>query len=281
MFSLQEAREAQAVKEVNELLKQEIAQRREAEQTLRKTQGELVQAGKLAALGHMSAAIAHELNQPVTAIRTFIASCRIFIERRQLEKVGENLGYIDELTTRMSSITRQLKTFARKSKGLTERVDPVEVIERVVVYSGPQFAAAGVVLQRDMPPKGVAVILGDDLQLEQVITNLLLNGLDAMHDSSKKEMRLRLAIEGEYAVFTCSDSGPGISQTAMEKLFDPFYTTKEIGEGLGLGLSISYGIIQEMHGTITAGNNPDGGAVFTLRLPLAKSPVLENKGAIQ
>lgn len=272
LLSRREAREAQAVRQLNELLQKEVAQRRETEQTLRQTQRELVQAGKLAALGHMSAAIAHELNQPVTAIGTFVASCRIFIERQQLEQVRANLGHIDKLTARMTSITRQLKTFARKSKGREEPVDLAEIVERVLVFTGPQLEAGHIMVQTELPPRGEAIVRGDSLQFEQVMTNLLRNAMDAMKNAARKEMRISLAASGDQVVLVCRDSGPGISHEALENLFDPFYTTKDIGEGLGLGLSISYGIVKEMNGTITAENDPEGGgAVFTLRLPRSAS----------
>jgi two-component system, NtrC family, C4-dicarboxylate transport sensor histidine kinase DctB len=144
LLSRQEAREATAIRQLNELLIEEINQHKETERTLQKTQKELIQAGKLAALGRMSAAIAHELNQPVTAIRTFIASCKIFIERQQADKVEENLEFINRLTERMSSITGQLKTFARKSKSHMEPVDLAEVIDRVLAFIGPQLDQSGV-----------------------------------------------------------------------------------------------------------------------------------------
>lgn len=278
LLSRQEAREAQATRQLNELLTKEITQRRETEQTLRKTQKELVQAGKLAALGHMSAAIAHELNQPVTAIRTFIASSRIFLERQQVDQVRANLGHIDKLTARMTSITRQLKTFASKSKGREEPVDLAEIVDRVLVFTGPQLEAGGIQVRTELPARGVAVVRGDGLQLEQVMTNLLRNGMDAMKHGSRKELWISLAAPDGQAVLSCRDSGPGITPEALEYLFDPFYTTKDIGEGLGLGLSISYGIVKEMNGTITAGNDPGGGAVFTLRLPLAEALGKESGG---
>lgn len=271
LLSRQEAREAKAIKQLNELLKQEINQHKETERTLQQAQKELFQAGKLAALGRMSAAIAHELNQPVTAIRTFIASCKIFIERQQADKVVDNLEFIDRLTERMSNITGQLKTFARKSKSRLEPVDLAEVIDRTLTFIGPQLDQNGVTLTKDLPARGKAIVLGNAMQLEQVMNNLVHNGLDAMKASNKKCFRIHLGLEGHRALLSCHDSGPGISEEAQEFLFDPFYTTKDIGEGLGLGLSISYGIIREMDGSIKAENHPEGGALFTLYLPLADS----------
>lgn len=277
--SRREAREAQAVGQLNERLKEEIAQHKETVNTLRITQAELIQAGKLAALGRMSAAIAHELNQPVTAIRTFIASCRIFLDRRQPDKVAENLLYIDRLTERMAGITGQLKTFARKSKGRRTPVDVRVVIEHVLAFFTPQFEQQGVALACDLPERGVAMVLADALQFEQVLNNLLRNSLDAMKNSSRKNLRISLTTTEDSAILCCRDSGEGITAEAEAMLFDPFFTTKEIGRGLGLGLSISYGIIREMSGTIKAENHPEGGALFTLHLPLTSIfPATENPG---
>lgn len=277
IISRREAREAKAIKQLNQLLKLEIEQHQETERTLRHTQKELVQAGKLAALGHMSAAISHELNQPVTAIRTFVASCKIFLEREQSEKVVENLDFIGQLTERMATITGQLKTFARKSKGRRESVDLGRVINRVLTFTQLQFSDSQIILNTDLPADGEVIIEGDSLQLEQVLNNLIRNGLDAMKERRDKKFRIELKSAAGYAILSFHDSGPGISEEAQELLFDPFYTTKDIGEGLGLGLSISYGIVHEMNGTIQAGNHPEGGAVFTLRLPLAETSQHESR----
>ena len=270
LISRQEAREALAIRRLNERLMLEIAGHKETERTLRITQDELIQAGKLAALGRMSAAIAHELNQPVTAIRTFIASCRIFLDRQQLDKVGENLDFIDRLTERMTGITGQLKTFARKSRGRREPVDLCEVVNHVLTFFTPQFEHIQVRVTRQLPEKGSAMVFADELQLEQVLNNIVSNSLDAMKDRTPRMLRITLTTSSDFAFLSCRDSGKGIDEKALDLLFDPFFTTKDIGEGLGLGLSISYGIVREMDGTIKAENHPEGGALFTLQLPLAK-----------
>ena len=267
--SLQEAKEANAVKEINERLLQEIAKHKETETNLRKTQKELIQAGKLAALGRMSAAIAHELNQPVSAIRTFAASCRVFVERDQTENVVENLGFISKLTERMGKITAQLKTFARKSKGKEEQIDLVEVIKRLLMLINPEIKQRGAQLELQLPDKGVAMVIGDGLQVEQVLSNLINNSLDAVKNTTPKTLKLGIHVLQARVRIVISDSGTGISKDALDNLFEPFFTTKDIGEGLGLGLSISYGIIQEMGGTISAENLPRGGAQFIVELPLA------------
>jgi two-component system, NtrC family, C4-dicarboxylate transport sensor histidine kinase DctB len=138
-----------------------------------------------------------------------------------------------------------------------------------------------VCLKKDLPARGKAIVLGNAMQLEQVMNNLVQNGLDAMKMSSRKCFQIQLFLEGDKAVLSFHDSGLGISEEALEFIFDPFYTTKDIGEGLGLGLSISYGIILEMDGSIKAENHPEGGALFVLRLPLASSFNQKNKEDIK
>lgn len=276
LISRQQVREAQAIQLLNERLREEITLHEETERTLRLTQTELIQAGKLAALGRMSAAIAHELNQPVTAIRTFIASCRIFLERGQADKVVENLQFINRLTERMAKITGQLKIFARKSRSTHEKVDLVVVTEKVLSLTGPQLEQNGITVERHLPPNGQAIIQGNALQLEQVLNNLIYNSRDAMQDSEEKILRITLTLTSLTAILTCHDSGPGISSEALDALFEPFFTTKDIGLGLGLGLSIAYGIVLEMGGTIKGDNHSSGGAVFTLTLPLVNASGLHH-----
>ncbi len=266
--SRHEAREARAVKNINERLRQEIRKHKRTEENLRKTQNELIQAGKLAALGRMSAAIAHELNQPVTAIRTFIASSHIFMERQQFTEVATNLGHISKLTERMANLTGQLKTFARKRSSKQKQTDLTEVVQRVLTFLGPQFEEKKIQFTKSIPPLRTAIVLGDPLQVEQVISNLLHNALDALKESEIKNLYLSITIDNTVVSIIFTDSGNGIQEQALDSLFDPFFTTKDIGEGLGLGLSIAFGIVEDMNGTITAENRKSGGARFTITLPL-------------
>ncbi len=270
LFSLQEARGVQAVRKINKQLLEEISIRKEAQENLVITQNELIQAGKLVALGRMSAAIAHELNQPVTAIRTFVASCRVFVERSQPDNVLENLALISQLTNRMGKITGQLKTFAKKSKGKEEHIDLIKVINRTIQLLSPQIEFSESTLNIEIPQDCIANVSGDGLQLEQVMSNLIHNALDALREVEVKIISLFIRTTHDKVMVTVSDTGHGISEEALDSLFDPFFTTKDIGEGLGLGLSITYGIVQEMEGTIRANNNVDGGASFTIEFPLIK-----------
>jgi len=271
IISRQETRKAHAIKDINARLRREIREHKLTEENLLKTQKELIQAGKLAALGRMSAAIVHELNQPVTAIRTFVASCRIFVERQQPKEILENLEYISRLTERMATITGQLKIFARKGGGKQEYIDLNELIHNVLLIFSPQIKAKGIHLTKELVPSGTAIVLGNQIQLEQVMSNLIHNAFDASKESERKELFLRLNVDNTTATVQCLDRGIGISSKAIDSLFDPFYTSKDIGEGLGLGLSIAYGIIEDMNGTIAAENRKKGGACFSLVLPLIKN----------
>lgn len=268
LHSLQKAKEASAIKEINEKLLQEIKQHKKTERNLRDTQKELIQAGKLAALGRMSAAIAHELNQPVSAIRTFLASSKVLLQRSRPESVNDNLDAIRSLTERMAAITGQLKTFARKSKGKEEPTELITVCTSLLQVLSQQIMDAGATCTFTRPEGKQVLILGDSLQVEQVLSNLVHNGLDAIRESKEKRIEVTIEIQEKKVYLRVTDSGPGIQEEALESLFDPFFTTKDIGAGLGLGLSISYGIIQEMRGRISAVNLKSGGAQFTVELPL-------------
>lgn len=269
LLSRQEAREALAVKQMNERLQEEIAERKRTEQDLRETQDGLIQAGKLAALGRMSAAIAHELNQPLAAIRTFAASCKVFVERREMPQVLDNLDLISSLTERMANITGQLKVFARKSSREPETVDLIKMVDQVLIFITPQITNAGVKLEKQLPERGSALVRGDEIRLEQVLVNLIQNALDVMQGCEQRVLRIALVVEEGDMLLSISDTGHGIDLENMDHLFEPFFTTKEVGEGLGLGLSISYGIIQDMNGSIQAANRPTGGACFIIRLPVS------------
>lgn len=250
----------------NTSLQSEIEERRRTEARLRATQNELVQAGKLAALGQMSAAIAHEINQPLAAIRTFMASTKIFAQRGDTGQVTRNLDLITDLAERMASITGHLKTFARKSE--TGRPDPVLVeraIERALFLIESQMAAAGVTVEKDIEPD--LWVTGFAVQLEQVILNLVHNALDAVADQDAPWIGVRVHASDTLVFIHVADNGPGMPPTEIEQIFDPFFTTKPVGKGLGLGLSISYGIVQDFGGRIRGANRPEGGAELTVELP--------------
>ncbi len=234
---------------------------------LRTAQDELVQAAKLAALGQMSAALAHELNQPLTAMQMQLGSLRLLLEQNRLEALGDGLRRVDGLVQRMAALTGHLKTFARKSPGgLRERLDLAQVLEQALQLLAPRIRAEAVEVIRE--GSGPAWVLGDAIRLEQVLLNLLHNALDAMRERSPRRLTLRLVDAGSHWRLEVDDCGGGIAAEHLERLFEPFFTTKPVGEGLGLGLAVSYGIIRELDGRLQA-VNIEGGARFGFSLPKA------------
>ncbi len=267
-ISRRKAQEAEAIGEMNLRLQEEIAERVRTEQMLRDTQNELVQAGKLAALGHMAAGIVHELNQPISAIRTHAASCRLLLERQQPEKVADILQSITRITEHMGSITTQLKSFAHKSPKLKEKSCLQECLDDVVAMTLPLLKENGVRLEKNCPGDPV-LVNADRAKIKQVLVNLITNAVDAMRGRSEKVLMVAISSEQDDAVMTVRDSGPGIGHDVMEEIFTPFVTTKDVGEGLGLGLSITYRIVSDLGGSIRASNPADGGACFMVKLPRA------------
>lgn len=258
-----------ALSQTNETLSREVAERTEAEAALKRAQNELVQAGKLAALGKMSAGISHELNQPLMAIRSYAENAELFFERDRPAEARENLGRIAELARRMGRIIQNLRAFARQESGPVTDVDLAAVIASALETAMPRIRANEVTLDWT-PPPGPVLVRGGAVRLEQVIVNLVTNAADAMESSKPRILSITLHADPETVRLTVADTGPGIADP--ERLFEPFYSTKNIGaaEGMGLGLSIAYGFIQGIGGAIRGENRPGGGAVFTVDLTPAK-----------
>lgn len=243
----------------NEHLQREIEERKQAE-------NELVQAGKLAALGQLSAGIVHEVNQPLAAIRSYAANALIFLERQGHDQARSNLVAIDELTERIAGITTRLKTFARKTPGEMQPVAIGTVVAYALTLLEPRIKRDAVEVISDLPTEDV-LVWGDAIRLEQVVVNLLKNALEAMHDQDRPgKLYIALEVSAEWVQLVIRDTGPGIAENALPQIFDAFFTTKEIGEGLGLGLSLSNKIVREFGGAMRADNHADGGAVFTVAL---------------
>ncbi|MFP5511801.1 MAG: ATP-binding protein [Alphaproteobacteria bacterium] len=241
-----------------------------ANRVLREAQEELVQAGKLAALGQMSAALAHEINQPLAAIRTFVASTRLLAERGETAMVRDNLAMIGDLAERMAVLSGHLKDFARKGPARVEAVPVARAMERALALLASRLREEEVRVEQSIPPD--ARVRGDAVRLEQVFVNLLRNAADAMEGCEERLLILTAARSAEGWEIRISDSGTGIAEAHQFQLFDPFFTTKEVGQGLGLGLSLSYGIVRDFGGTLRAENNPEGGACFVVQLPDAPLP---------
>ncbi|MBP9961980.1 MAG: sensor histidine kinase, partial [Pseudomonas sp.] len=237
---------------------------------LRTAQEGLVQSAKLAALGQMSAALAHEINQPLTTQRMQLATLRLLLDNERLDEARKALEPLEQMLTRMAALTGHLKTFARNSpSGLRERLDLATVVDQAMQLLDPRIRAEGVstALYLARP----AWVRGDAIRLEQVLINLLRNALDAMLDKPYKRLEVRIEVDQHDWKLSVLDSGGGIADEHLGNVFDPFFTTKPVGEGLGLGLAISYGIVHEIGGRLQVENLP-GGARFTLTLPSDTEP---------
>ena len=254
----------------NTHLRREVTERQETENALRKAQADLVQAGKLSALGQMSAGISHELNQPLMAIRSFSENAVQFLDRDRVDQTRANLLRIADLSRRMARIIKNLRAFARQEHEPMTEVDIVAVIATVLELSDARLRGQGVDL-RWSPPRHPVMVNGGEVRLQQVMLNLLGNALDAMAALPDPRLEISLVQDADTIRVSLRDTGPGLHDP--DKIFDPFYTTKTVGqsdEGMGLGLSISYGLVQSFGGAITGRNHPDGGAVFTVELTRAK-----------
>jgi two-component system C4-dicarboxylate transport sensor histidine kinase DctB len=256
------------LREANVRLQREVAERERAEQVLRKAQDELVQAGKMAALGQMSAGITHELNQPLAAIRTMSDNAAVLLQRGRTADAAVNLATIGDLVDRMGKITGQLKSFARKSAVELTAVPVRQAVANALFIVDRRLRNENVTVDQRFPQHDVrALCVGN--RLEQVLINLITNALDAMAATPLRLISISVREAGGRVLISVRDSGTGIAADVLPNLFVPFFTTKEPGVGLGLGLAISAGIVRDFEGTLKAGNHAAGGAEFVIELKQA------------
>lgn len=252
------------LRHANEELVREVAERQRTEATLRDAQDDLVQAGKLALLGQLSAGITHELNQPLTAQRALAENARLLLKRGRTEEVDKNLASIRDLTERMGRITTQLKTFARKAPAANEPVLLARAVANALLLMESRTHAERVLI--DVKVSDTLRAWCDANRLEQVLVNLFANALDAMRNTGRDRLLTVVALEsGERVLVRVTDNGVGIAPAARDRLFEPFFTTKPSGEGLGLGLMISASIVGQFGGSLQA-RESEQGAVFEFDL---------------
>lgn len=268
-------RESADLRELNMRLQREIAERERMQQSLAVAEQSLAQSSKLAALGEMSAAVSHELNQPLAAMKTYLAGARLLLQRSRSEEAMVAFLRIDDLIERMGAITKQLKSYARKGADDLHPVDMAAAVTSSISMMEPQLKSRRVQMNC-MLPEDPVMVLGDRIRLEQVIVNLLRNALDATQNVGAPTIDVILA-SGETVSLTVRDNGDGVED--LGALFEPFYTTKQPGDGVGLGLAISSGIVTDHGGRLRARNGEQGGAVFELQLPLLDAdPVVSSEG---
>lgn len=252
--------------ELNARLRGEVAERRATEAELRRTHSRLIQSGKLAALGQMSAALSHEFNQPLGALRNFADNALAYIDRGRVPEARENIGRILGLADRMSGISRTLRNFARKPNQHLGAVDVHEVWADAREVIDWRLRGTGVALEADLGPPPLQV-QGGAVRLQQVLVNLVSNAIDSLEGREDGRVCIAAGPEGDRVRITVTDNGPGVAPGLAERIFDPFFTTKGVGRGLGLGLSISFNIIKDFGGDLRVADTPGGGACFEIILP--------------
>ncbi len=251
---------------VNVQMQGEVAERRATENQLRRTQADLVQAGKLAALGQMSAALSHEINQPLAAARNYADSAAILIDRGDTARARQNVGQIVSLIDRMAAIAQHLRNVARKPDTPMKVVDLSAAVAEALALASSRLS--GIAVSVDLAPD-LPAVLGGPVRLQQVLGNVLSNAADALQDRTDRRIEITARIEEPWVMLDIRDHGPGVAGAIADRIFDPFFTTKGVGAGLGLGLSISYNILRDFGGDLRLTNHPQGGAVFTLVLQSA------------
>ncbi|WP_417796991.1 sensor histidine kinase [Stutzerimonas nitrititolerans] len=251
---------------LNRRLKVEVLEREQAQQELVRAQDELLQAGKLSALGTMSASISHELNQPLGAIRSYADNAGVLLDQQRNEEARDNLKLISELTARMASIIAHLRAFARRDRHAPERVALQPALDDALALLAKRRQALGVELIRDLPEATLWVQAGET-RLRQILSNLLANALDALKERPpERRIWLRAERNEDGVLLTLRDNGPGFSTEALQRAREPFFTTKTSTQGLGLGLAICDTLARALDGELTLANHPEGGAQLCLYL---------------
>jgi PAS domain S-box-containing protein len=235
---------------------------------------QLVHSTRLAELGEMVAGISHELNQPLTGIRNYSKNAIYMIENSAggPEEIKNNLRLVSEQVDRASKIINKMREFTRRSEMHFIQIDLNCIIRESVDFIIPQLRLANITVKLELDGD-LPMIMGDKIRLEQVILNLLTNAKQAMEETEKSQLTVRTyynAASDCPVVMEVEDTGKGFSPEMSEKLFAPFFTTKETGHGTGLGLSISLSIVKDHGGSIKAYSKPGKGAIFTVNLPVSQ-----------
>lgn len=250
----------------NDLLSHEIDERRRLETIRQDLQDELIQANKLATLGQIAAGVAHEINQPIAAIRTHADSASLHLKRNDGEAAQRSLASIDGLTQRVGAITDELRAFSRKTRSETVAVGVNAAVDGALLLVGGRLREKGVTLEWNAAPAALAV-LAERNRLEQVMLNLLQNAMEALDGVAAPVIGIGVDVKGRTVSIHVTDNGPGVSATVRQRLFTPFTTDKS--DGLGLGLVISRDIVAGFGGELTLEPTLSG-TRFVIRLAKAR-----------
>ena len=264
--SLEESAE---LRKLNDLLTTEVEHRQQTEKALRVAQKNIERSSKLAAMGQLSASIIHELGQPLAAMKTYIAGALLPAQDKDLVNNERSvLPKLDALVERMSKISQQLQFFSHDGEKRMTKVDMREALKGALMIISPALKQDNIELLLQFKDQAYWV-KGDQIRIEQVLVNLISNARAALEFSDNKQITISMDIKNQDQLsIKVEDTGVGIAEETLQILFDPFYTTKPSGVGLGLGLTISNNIIHELNGTLTAHNNADLGSTFIITLPL-------------
>lgn len=243
---------------------------------LERTQGQLLQAEKLSAIGELVAGVAHELNNPLTAV---VGYAQLLLETCEDPEVREDLERINREAQRSARIVQNLLAFARQQSSEKHTIELGQVLDKAIDLLAYQLQVNNISLVRQLAPEPM-ITLGDRYQLQQVFLNLITNAYQAMHKAyGRGTLTIRTErVDGDLARIYFADDGPGVPPEIANRVFDPFFTTKDVGEGTGLGLSICLGIVQEHEGRIWLDTEVERGATFVIELPLdGEEPPLQEE----
>jgi two-component system C4-dicarboxylate transport sensor histidine kinase DctB len=253
------------LRSTNALLSREIDERQRLESVRQDLQDELIQANKLATLGQIAAGVAHEINQPIAAIRTHADSASLQLRREDSAGALRSLSNIDRLTERVGVITDELRAFSRKTRSETVAVGVDGAIDGAILLVAGRLRENGITLERRRATAGLAV-LAERNRLEQVVLNILQNAIEALDGTPDPAITLGVNVKGKQVSIHVTDNGPGVAPEVAARLFTPFTTSKR--DGMGLGLVISRDIVATFGGELSLEPSPRG-ARFVIRLARA------------
>ncbi|WP_244616267.1 ATP-binding protein [Rhizobium sp. RU20A] len=261
--------EIRAKAELERRVEERTSDLADVNQKLRETQADLIQAAKLAGLGQMSAALSHEFNQPLAAVRNYAESAALLMARGRTAEASDNVSRITKLVDRMASLGQHLRNFARKPNERLGAVPLANVLTDTLEIVAPRLNAAGARLEIDLGDPAPVVLAGP-VRLQQVLVNIITNAADAVEGREVRVIELAARETGDSVIITLRDHGEGVPPAIAARIFDPFFTTKGVGKGLGLGLSISYNIVKDFGGELSVSNHEEGGAMFQITLAAAQ-----------
>lgn len=250
--------------EINKKLVVEVKQRKQTELELRDTQEGLIQAGKLAVLGQLTTGIVHEFSQPLAAIRSNTYLCQQYLSAQKIDKAITKLEKVDAITDRATKLCQHLKSFSRKSNDKYQSINLLQVIDNAIELFTETLPLKW--LKVEVEPN--LTVIANEVRLEQVFVNLISNSVDAIneHQEQPGEIAIIATERASQVIIDLRDNGCGIEQDKLERIFEPFFSTKEVGKGLGLGMSITHNIIHDFGGTIEVNSHVGQGTEVRLCL---------------